>query len=203
MLLEVRIRLTSPILGDCFAGDRRKFKRIGNDPTLLDARPDIWSWALRTAFESLRIKADPDTIKVASVMRAPRLCHIFRSSRLRKESNDPRGRDVQFEAIDRGTTFTLNFVLTPTHGGATQVASFKDVADALSFVGQFLGISHWGNDLDYGRFIVISVAPTTEFFHCAPHIDTHSSSSSDQPLQSRLADAFNVRAQVDERKAGD
>lgn len=202
MLLAVRIRLLSPILGDQYSSERRRFRRVA--PGLLDGRTDIWQWAFRTAFTSLRIQADTGTIRLPAVVAEPTTYTHFKHSAESRHVENTR-RDEKFEAIRVGTVLTLNFVLTPVSQGVSRVVSVEEFTHALSFIGQFLGVSHWGNDMDYGRFEVVDITPTTEFFHVSRNnsqTSAHRPESGDRPLSVRVGELANLRTQVDGRGSG-
>lgn len=165
-LLSVRLVLTSHMLGDQMNHEQvRLFRRLPNGD--FDGRLDIWRWAMKNAFEALSIKADYDSIRFSPGF-APLRTELH-LRQLPRKHGAPAKPPEKFEAIRPGAQLSLNACIVPRQLQSWDKRPIvppdtKDLYDALCFAGRFLGISHYHNDLNYGRFDVIDVSETKEYY---------------------------------------
>lgn len=174
MLLTIKIRLKSPLLGQQATGKSpgakgtsvqvRRFKKEGDQISI-----DIpqWLWWFREAANALKMKdVDVSCIRMDSGFRAPALfLHNRRwtqSSKLQQEC---------FESIREGTVLTLPLFIASTEDPKSPLRppTLTEVHQLFAFVGQWLGISPWGGKFGYGRFTVDSCNETPT---SAPDQDT-------------------------------
>lgn len=154
------------MLGDQMQPDQiRTFRRVGNGD--FDGRLDIWRWALKNSFEALSIKADYGCIRFAPTYPAPKT-ELYLKQRSRKHGAPPVAPE-KFESIREGCVLTLNACLVPQQMKAWDkrppvVPTLDEFQASLDFVGRFLGISPSYNDLNYGRFEVIDIKETKEYY---------------------------------------
>lgn len=160
MLASTKIRVTSPWLGsERTAQQVRRFERDNFSKQLkLDLAQ--WNWALDQALESLDMKhIDPGSVRFPVHIDAPSL-ELF----LRRWSNTERGQQQEkFESIRAGTQLTFNVLLTtarePSSGSKvdTRPPTVEEFKKIMSFIGEHVGLSPWGNRMGYGRFQVMEV----------------------------------------------
>jgi len=156
MLLQVKIRLTSPLLGDKMnTGGVRGFtrtKQISNDEVPLDSA--LWVWAITQAAESLNIKITGDMFRIPAKIQAPTLNLYNRrwTTKAGKKKVD------MFESIRAGSVLTIPILLfsaVPGNNVENSVISEQDFIAALALVGTFIGVSPWGSKFGYGRFEIL------------------------------------------------
>lgn len=163
MLLSKNVRLTSPILAarpPLKAEEPRTFDRLKNeDNDLIRIQADLprWQWAFLEARDALELT----DVSTAAIIPAV----YYEVKRIR---NYPRkfkrgGKDAieNFEAISSGTIiewkFTLSKNLPPhaeDHGRFTRAPEEEEFDRMLSHIGEHLGMSEWGQDYLYGRFVL-------------------------------------------------
>ena len=159
MLFEVKLRLTRHMLGQQRTTDGvRRFTRVRSDDTRISIDLQHWSWAFREAADALHLPVNIATLYPAAGIAAPTLVMYTR----RWTTRTPEGRERQqseiFEAIQGGTVLTFQLMSAPGPEKADGLAaSCKDIEALLNFVGEFIGISQWGNKYGYGRFRVESL----------------------------------------------
>lgn len=157
MLQQVKIKLTSPLLGDQRTREGvRRFDKTDDDFLILS--PAHWYWACKEAACSLHMdNMEPETIKAPDKILIPTL-HLY-NNRYRSES----GRQLQemFECIKAGTVITFYTLITGLELG--QISSGKvpatqdDLLKILTLIGQHIGMSPWGNKFGFGRFNVVEI----------------------------------------------
>ena len=166
MLLTIKIRLKSPLLGQQATGKSpgakgtsvqvRRFKKEG-DQIAIDVPQ--WLWWFREAATALGMKdVDVSCIRMDNGFRAPALYLYNRrwtqSSKLQQEC---------FESIREGTVLTLPLFITSNEDPKSSLRppDPTEVHQLFAFVGQWLGISPWGGKFGYGRFTVESCNETS------------------------------------------
>lgn len=158
MMYELKIRLTSQMLGDVRTHEKvRRFERCRRSS---DLQPDavMWRWALKEAKESLRLNVHTDCIMIPPAIRAPRLDLYKRKYR------KPGKREMtfeEFEAINIGAILTITLQVNSADPKKKDAVSpgRLELEQLFRFIGKFIGLSPWGNKFDFGRFEVLSVTP--------------------------------------------
>jgi len=156
MLFEVKLRLTRHMLGQQRTTDGvRRFTRVRSDDNRISLDLQHWSWALREAATSLHLPVNISTLYPASGIVVPTLVMYTRRWTTKAADGRERPQSEMFEAIRDGTVLTFQLVSTAgpekSDGPAPDVAQ---ITALLNFVGEFIGISQWGNKYGYGRFRV-------------------------------------------------
>jgi hypothetical protein len=159
MLFEVKIRLTNLMLGQQrTTGGVRRFTRVRDDDKRILVDHQHWNWAFKEAADALHIPVNISTMYPAAGIAAPTLVMYTR----RWTTKTPDGRDRPqseiFEAVREGTVLT--FQLLSATGPERLDLPAPDAAQLeqlLNFIGEFIGISQWGNKFGYGRFRVEAV----------------------------------------------
>ena len=168
MLLLCRLRMRSHLLGIRIhqVGRQsfiRRFERT-DDQKLKTPLP-IWDWALRETFSNMgwRDKIDWSAVRPHPVFRADALSIHNRSyfKNEKKKSED-------FESVEPGQVIVQPMLLTdgPDNISArkrngARLPAVGELGAVLDLIGQWCGISPWGNRYGYGRFDVVSVDPIT------------------------------------------
>jgi len=156
MLLQVKIKLTSPLLGDKMnTGGVRRFTRTAqmrNDEIPLDSA--LWVWAITQAAESLNLYITGDMFRIPTKIQAPTL-HLYNR---RWTTKTGKKKVDMFESVRTGSVLTIPILLfseVPTSITKDRVVAECDFIAALHLVGTLIGISPWGSKFGYGRFEVL------------------------------------------------
>lgn len=154
MLLEVKLKLTSEMLGcDRRPDGVRRFIRTPNGNIKIGI--EHWDWAFREAASSLRREIDTGCLHPNEGIPCPSLCLYQRQFPDKKKPTHVR--KEPFEAVSRNCVLTFKIALTEPRDPARVPPTVGDVIDMFGFIGEFLGISQWGNQFGFGRFTVIAV----------------------------------------------
>jgi hypothetical protein len=147
MLLEAKLRLTSPFLGEKRADDRgiRRLLLVNGNVAIRD---QAWKETWDTACRHTQIRIAP-VCACQPCPFPPATIHLFR--RCYNATNA----DL-FESFRKGTVLTLSFLLDEQIIGCP---SPEQVKTLYGFVGEHLGISQWGSKFGFGRFQLISITP--------------------------------------------
>jgi len=159
MLFEVKLRLTRHMLGQQRTTDGvRRFTRVRSDDARISIDLQHWSWAFREAAASLHLPVNITTLYPAAGIATPTLVMYTRRWTTKKEDGRERPQSEMFEAIREGTVLTFQMVSTsgPEKTDA-QAPDCAQITALLNFIGEFIGISQWGNKYGYGRFRVESI----------------------------------------------
>lgn len=162
MFCALRIKLTSPWLGDQRGNDRvRRFGRSNKDKNYLSLNISRWHWACSSAAKALNLPVEmnpcdvhfPDKFKAPSVI-------LYR--RKWKASENDRVKEELFESINSGNVLHFDFfVPDQSDKDKKRAPTLKELQDMLKFVGEYVGLSPWGSRFGYGRFIVEGLAEQT------------------------------------------
>ena len=152
MLYEIRLKVTKPLLGDQHGTHARKFKRAKDGRRILWPA-GRWEWALKNAAHSLRMEVDVQTVNLQEDFFAPttQLCH--------REWKDVKGKHTEiFESIPIGSVISIYPELPmESHPAGRTVPSLGQLEILMEYVGKLCGMSAWGSDWGYGRFMVESI----------------------------------------------
>ncbi len=163
MLLTKHVRLTSPILASTPPGkpdERRQFKRVKNpDGKAIRIVTDLkrWQWALLEARDALELS----DVSTAAII--PALFYEVKNTSTYNRSFSTGGkRSVdKFESVSSGTVLAWRFTLTSTlpphaedQGRFTRAPDEEELDRMLAHIGEHMGMSEWGQDYLYGRFVL-------------------------------------------------
>jgi hypothetical protein len=159
MLFEVKIRLTRHMLGQQRTTDGvRRFTRVRSDDNRISLDLQHWSWAFREAASSLHLPVNISTLYPAAGIAVPTLVMYTRRWSTKTADGRERPQSEMFEAIREGTVLT--FQIVSSAGPEKQdgpAADPEQIKALLNFIGEYIGISQWGNKYGYGRFRVESL----------------------------------------------
>jgi hypothetical protein len=159
MLFEVKLRLTRHMLGQQRTTDGvRRFTRVRDEDSRILVDLQHWSWAFREAATALHLTVNVGTLYPASGIKSPTLVMYTRRWNTRTSDGRERPQSEIFEAIREGTVLTFQLVNASGPEKADAPAPNCDqLTQLLNFIGEFIGISQWGNKYGYGRFRVESI----------------------------------------------
>ena len=154
MYIDVRLKLTSPFLGNKRTPTQvRRFVRNKEDLAI-----DLvqWNWALKEAQLALHIEAiDLECVRFPASIRMPAIVAYNR-----RWDNKGKEQQEMFEAVREGTVLTVPILITSTSSNsALRPPDVEELKNLLNFAGKMLGLSPWGCRFGYGRLYVLS---TTE-----------------------------------------
>lgn len=167
MLYELRLKLTSEMLGDQQTPDRvRRFNRPKSMGGKIALNIPQWTWAIGEAIQALHLdQVDPGRVMMERQMRAPTL-QLY--TRRWSKTNGRTGKKVQkqemFESIGVGAELGINLMVSehPAPGSekrGLQAPTQDELRQIFSLIGSLMGISPWGAGFGYGRFDVLDVRP--------------------------------------------
>ncbi len=162
MLHDLKIRLTSPILGDIqppapSATSIFRLRRGTKNGIVNDV--GLWHYALGEAVKSLRLETlHPDCIRMPDEYRAPSL-GIY--NRRYQHPVLKHKWAQQFEAISSGAVITIPIEILANQSTG-EMPSEDEVRLAFSWVGKWIGVTQWGHEFNFGRFNLISLLPTPQ-----------------------------------------
>lgn len=160
MYYELRLRVKTAILGDCWDGAKKvhRFPRENGAWDLHTKTQHEWCGLLEHAIAALDLDVDPDTIRWPSSIELPTL-HLHEVSyRLRHEKGQTRKK--YHEAIPRNAILTLSLLVRETDGRFALKAPTQDELHRITgFIGSYEGISLYGSGYGFGRFAVESIRP--------------------------------------------
>ena len=159
MLFEVKIRLTNLMLGQQrTTGGVRRFTRVRDDDKRILVDHQHWNWAFKEAADALHIPVNISTMYPASGIAAPTLVMYTRRWTTKTADGRDRPQSEIFEAVREGTVLTFQLF---SAGGPERLdlpaPNAEQTRQLLDFIGEFIGISQWGNKFGYGRFRVEAV----------------------------------------------
>lgn len=160
MLYALKIKLTSQMLGGTVTHEKiRRFDRRRKSSDLaLDAVQ--WRWVIEQAANSLRLPVRTDAIAIPPGIQAPSFA-IYRRHFWRNGTQGKRERVFEdFECINVGAVLTIYLQVADALPGKSQgrrTPTKADVENIFVFAGQFIGLSPWGSNYDYGRFNVLEL----------------------------------------------
>jgi len=159
MMINARIRLDTPLLGDKHTGAGvRRFSRADRRLERLPLEAKLWAWALSQSAEALRIPYSDDMVRVASSIRCPTLAMHARS--YRKAAGGALKKEL-FESVRAGTVLEVQFMVfsKPAPDAAVSgIISVENFRRVLETTGSMVGVSPWGSKFGYGRFTVLDVS---------------------------------------------
>ena len=152
MYIDVRLKLTSPFLGNKRTPAQvRRFVRNKDDLAL-----DLvqWNWALKESLMALHIDSvDLECIRLPTGIRMPAVVAYNR-----RWDNKGKEQQEMFEAIREGTVLTVPVLITSTsENSSLRPPATEEFKSLINFTGKMLGLSPWGCRFGYGRFYVLSI----------------------------------------------
>ena len=159
MLFEVKLRVTRPLLGQQrMPNGVRSFTRIRGDDNRISVDLQHWCWAFQEAVSSLHLPVLTTTLYPASGFAVPTLVMYNRKWSTKTADGRERPQSEMFEAIQAGTILTFQIMSAAGPDKSDGPAPTCEQLQALlNFIGEFIGISQWGNKFGYGRFRVESI----------------------------------------------
>jgi hypothetical protein len=152
MLCEIKLRLTQPMLGQQRdPSGIRRFTRTSSNALAIDL--ERWIWAFNDAAQSLHMNVHTGALHPAEGITAPTLVFYNRRWIDRKGTKEVQCSEM-FESVRKGTVLT--FRVAVTSGQDKPAPTLEQVKQLFSYIGEFLGISQFGNRFGYGRFTVES-----------------------------------------------
>jgi hypothetical protein len=155
MLHKVRIRLSSPLLGD--KQTRERVRRFSTAEGFLMLDQAHWFWACREAVTALHLdEVESETIHQPSKMLVPTI-HLYNH---RYRSATGRQQQEMFESVNSNYVLTFYLLVTSPEVGTTSTKrppTLEELHKVLDLVGEHIGISPWGNKFGFGRFKVLEV----------------------------------------------
>ena len=162
MLLELRIKLQSPILAAQNTRDGiRKFIRDSVNDIALST--DLWHYAFQQAAADLHMdKLDMDTIRLPAAFRAPKIDLFNRKYRIGDKGTL---REAKHECINSGAELTVTIALASQSAPGTsdnlRPPTLDEFKRMLDLAGARYGFSPWGSGKTYGRFRVLHLKQVT------------------------------------------
>ena len=155
MLIEARIKITRELLGDRRTAEKVRRLTLQREGWVAVGL-DHWAWALREAASALHLDVNSDCVLLRDGIRCPSVCLYNRTY------TNPAGQREQemFESIRKGAELSFNLVITgpaPHSDNSLPAPTVEQLRQMLQFVGEYIGISQWGNKFGYGRFDVIDL----------------------------------------------
>lgn len=144
MVIEVRIKLTSPILGELKA-DANGIRRFKKDAGRIGVNRQAWSSAIKDASGMAGLYVDPTTIIPPANYESPEI-RLYRRTYNRMHVE-------MFEAIQKGTVLTLEFAVMDK----IKAPTIEQAQIILATIGAYIGISQFGSKFGFGLFEVLSV----------------------------------------------
>jgi hypothetical protein len=147
VILTVKIKLTTPYLGE-LKPDRGSVRRFKKQGQMIAVNVAQWQEQFRLAARQIGVDFDPKTIQPQAHFR-PAAIHLFvrRFNRIQQEN---------FESFRAGTVLTLEFLIREDLPKCPKPSELKTM---LMIVGEYFGLSQFGNGFGFGRFKVLSVEP--------------------------------------------
>lgn len=167
MLYHIRIKLTSPMLGDQHTRDNtRRFDRPASLNGYIRLDMPRWNWAISEALKTSDLfkDIDPERVMMEHKLRTPKLDLHNRTwlKENKRTGQKTRCREM-FESINEGAEITLNVLVSedpsPDSKDIRRAPTVEELEKMFSVMGDLVGISPWGSQFGYGRFSLISVKP--------------------------------------------
>jgi len=159
MLYEIKLKATSPWLGDIRRGkDKiRRFQR-GHTADILAFDLPRLQWSFKEACEALHLNhVNTKVIRMEEGFVAPKLVSYRRRYNHQKKKEQ---QEDFFEAIREGTHLTMQVLVTQappdTHDHLIPPDQ-NELEQIFRFIGKMLGLSPWGGHFGYGRFEVLEL----------------------------------------------
>ena len=165
MLCEVKIRLTRPMLGKIrtktvgggSTGYVRRFARTRSKAIAIDEAH--WIWAFRQAAVDMHLEnVDTSRLHPSDGIPAPTLCYYEKRWQSHSEDSDDPQQKEGFESVRTGSVLTFRIALSDKPAADGAPPTLEQLEALLNHIGEFFGISQWGNKFGYGRFHVESIS---------------------------------------------
>jgi len=150
MILQIQIKLTTPLLGDKFTKEKiRRFEKADED-NYLKINRDLWCKAIQ---EADSIKTSGKRIK--DILPPDKI--LSPTLRIYRRMYNKRKIDV-FESIQKQTVLTFQLAVKTKDEQSPDVETVKEL---FELIGKHIGLSDWGSKFGYGRFKVLYVKDIT------------------------------------------
>ena len=155
MFLEVRIKLRTPLLGSQQTKERiRRFIKGSDKHIKLNAAQ--WMKAFHQAAKELRIEnLDFAAIRLPEELYAPTLMLHTRNFNFKGAP-----REELFESIQTGAVLGFKVMVLDRSESARDdehAPTLDEFSRLLSCIGEWIGLSPFGGQFNYGRFVVSSI----------------------------------------------
>ena len=171
MLYNVKFRLTSQFLGskNTSSGIRR-FRRVGGAASdqkedLMLLEEDVWRWAMQDAVESLGLEIDTGRVNLPPGIR---LGSIFLFDRHYKtkatQYRAAKDKTAKHEMIRAKSVLSFKINISGPRPGDHEQAPAPTIGELekiFNHIGEYIGLSPFGNHFGYGRFYVHSISLVT------------------------------------------
>lgn len=149
MLYAVELQLTTPMLGDRYPDHTgiRRFERAKDNH--IQIRKELWEGLLHQAQRDMGTGYHLPAVNFPPSISAPQIQAYKR--RYNRTKID------RFEAIQKGAK--IRFTLLVRSEPGKPCPGQEGLMKLLSHIGEWIGISPWGRQFDYGRFKVVHVTP--------------------------------------------
>jgi hypothetical protein len=151
MIVEIKIKLTTPILGELNPDSRgvRRFRKTKHGGEIA-INSQSWQSQWDSACKMLSLNnINTNTILPQASYASPSI-HLYRRvySKIKVEF---------FESIRAGTVLTMQAGIRSELPGAPDFKQFENI---IKTTGQYFGISQWGSKFGFGRYNLISLIDT-------------------------------------------
>jgi hypothetical protein len=146
MLILARIKLTKAWLGDQQPGNDgvRRFQKAGH---LMKVNDAMWRAQFKEAVSNLHLRINDNAIQPPREL-LPASIHLYTRHYSQVKVD-------YFESFRKGTVLNIQFLVKESGLPAPSLEQFTQI---LKFVGQWLGLSPWGNKFGYGTFDVLETS---------------------------------------------
>ena len=168
MLYNIKFRVTSKFLGskNTHTGIwrfRTTSGESGESDDLLLIEQEVWRWAMLDAIESLNLEVDVNMIHLPPGIRLPTLFLFERHYRTRPRppSNQSKEKTSKHEMIRENSILGFKMNISSPRPGDRETAAPPTIGDLekiFNHIGEYIGLSPFGNHFGYGRFHVHSIS---------------------------------------------
>lgn len=171
MLIDIKLRVTSKFLGSKNTHQgifrfRRTDGNTGEKDALLLIEQDVWRWAMLGAVDSLGLDVDVDTIHLPPGIRLGKVYLFERRYKTRPKPPHYHGKEktAKHEVIREGMILGFKLAISSNRPDDKETApppTIGDLEKIFNYIGEYVGLSPFGNQFGFGRFHVHSVHRVT------------------------------------------
>jgi len=171
MLYNIKFRITSKFLGSKNTNQgiwrfRTTPGNTGDRESLLLIEQEVWRWAMLDAIESLNLGVDVNTIHLPPGIRMPTLFLFERKYRTRPRPplNQSKEKTSKHEMIRENSILGFRINISSPRPSDRETApppTMGDLEKIYNHIGEYIGLSPFGNQFGYGRFHVHSLSRVT------------------------------------------
>jgi len=155
-LFDLKIKVRSPWLGNKATPARIRCFIQKHNELVIDVAQ--WQWKVKEAAEDLHVPSDValDSLILPATIRKPAIVPY-----VRKFTQNDQKREEMFESIREGAVLTMPIAITSEpesalHGNKKRSLTHGEARAIFDHIGKIHGLSPWGNNFGYGRFMVLS-----------------------------------------------